>query len=119
MNSKTHYNESLSFVAGDLILKEGAFSDKAFLIKSGKVRVFRNEGSKEDDIATLGVGQIFGEMSLIAKNQHMASVEALTDVVLIPISAETLDKKLENTDPLIKTILRALIDRLYNETLTK
>ncbi|MCB9507373.1 MAG: cyclic nucleotide-binding domain-containing protein [Myxococcales bacterium] len=49
----------------DLIVAEGAPSDRIFFIRQGSVRVSRSvPGVGEEALAVLGVGSYFGEMSL-------------------------------------------------------
>lgn len=114
---KKYPGSPVSFGKDEIIIREGDKGKNAYLVQSGRVRVYRTDPEEGIiEIAILGPGQIFGEMSLIGHYKHMATVEAVESTSLIPISAETMDAKLARTDPLIRTILHAVIDRLYNET---
>jgi CRP/FNR family transcriptional regulator, cyclic AMP receptor protein len=51
---------------GAFVFHEGEIGDKLYLILDGKVRISRNlPGMGEEALAVLGVGEAFGEMSLI------------------------------------------------------
>ena len=99
--------------AGSEILKEGDLGSTAFLIQSGQVRVVagRNAG-REVELGILGVGQIFGEMALIFDEPRTASVEAIEDCNLIVINRETLNHKLNKSDPTVKAIVPMLMKRI-------
>lgn len=74
--------------AGGVIFAEGALGDGLYLIASGEVEVFQS-GSTHP-IATLTVGECFGEMALVDKEYRSATVLARTDVQLLHLSPEGL-----------------------------
>lgn len=74
--------------AGGVIFEEGALGDGLYLIASGEVEVFQS-GSPQP-IATLSVGECFGEMALVDKEYRSATVRARTDVQLLHLSPEGL-----------------------------
>jgi len=68
-----------TFKAGDTIIAEGEEGKTAFLIVSGSVEVIIGEGSKSRVLATLGAGEVFGEMCLIEPGPRSATVKATAD----------------------------------------
>jgi CRP/FNR family transcriptional regulator/CRP/FNR family cyclic AMP-dependent transcriptional regulator len=60
--------------AGELLIKEGQPGEALFLIESGKVVVEKSVRDKKVQLATLGPGAVFGEMSLIDSFWTSASV---------------------------------------------
>lgn len=103
-----------------MILREGEEGNCAYLIQSGRVRVFtKNDSGKKIELATLGLGQIFGELALIFDEPRSASVESLEDCNLIVLTRETLDYKLGRSDPTIQSIVEMLTQRIIttNNTL--
>ena len=68
-----------NFKAGDVILKQGEDGDLAYLIRTGAVEVIVGDGAKEKVIATLGPGDVFGEMSLLAPGPRSATIRATAD----------------------------------------
>lgn len=99
--------------AGAEILKEGERGSTAFLIQSGQVRVVAGRQSgKEVELGYLGVGQIFGEMALVFDEPRSATVEAVEDCNLIVITRETMNHKLNKSDPTVKAIVPMLMKRI-------
>src|SRR5581483_3604116 len=68
-----------TFKAGDTIIAEGAEGKTAYLIVSGSVEVSVGEGSQQKVLATLGPGEVFGEMCLIEPGPRSATVKATAD----------------------------------------
>lgn len=104
---------SRHFVAqGDPVMKQGEPGTEAYLIQSGKVRVYAEHDGKVKDLAILGPGQIFGEMALIVDGPRSASVEALENCNLIIITRPMIIEKLAKTDPTIRALVPMLMHRI-------
>ncbi|MCM2277125.1 MAG: cyclic nucleotide-binding domain-containing protein [Oligoflexia bacterium] len=71
--------------AGTLLVKENDVSRKMYIIKKGKVRVFKHYLGQRVTLAILGEGEVFGELSFFDAEPRSASVEALTDLSVIEI----------------------------------
>jgi CRP-like cAMP-binding protein len=97
---------------GSVIMREGETGSTAFLIQSGLVRVSIQKDSKAVELARMGVGQIFGEMALVFDEPRTATVEALEDCNLIIISRQTLQQKLDKSDPTVRAIVPMLMKRI-------
>jgi len=82
------------------------------------VSVTAQSQGEQIELTRLGVGQIFGEMSLISSDKRTASVQATEDTILILITKNTLRKKLEHTDPTIRALLPMLLGRLSSSNKT-
>lgn len=68
-----------AFDAGDVIVREGESGVGVFMIRSGKVEVVKRQGQGDDEerLATLGVGEVYGEIALLTDFPSSASVRAL------------------------------------------
>jgi small-conductance mechanosensitive channel/CRP-like cAMP-binding protein len=71
--------------AGQTVVQQGDTGDSMFVIGRGSVRVTILPGVTE--VATLTAGSYFGEMSLLTGQPRTATVSAITDCVLLEISA--------------------------------
>ncbi len=73
---------------GTVIVKEGDFANEFMAIEEGTAKVTRGG----EEVAQLGPGDIFGEISLIEKERRAASVEATSRVKLIKIESWELQR---------------------------
>lgn len=104
--------EAKIFNAGELILRQGDTGEQAYLVNKGKVRVFLQKNGRIIDLAELGPGQIVGEMSLLTGHKNAASVEALEEVSAGVITKEIIREKIDSSDPLVRKLIRMLVDRV-------
>ncbi len=65
-----------SFEPGTHIIEEGIVGISVFIIVTGRVRIFLSFGQEQIEVAKLGPGEFFGEMSLIDDHAAVATVEA-------------------------------------------
>ena len=107
-----------SFSKGDVIFKEGDSSDFAYIIKNGKVDITKQiTGTKETfKIATLGTGEVFGEMGIVSEKPRSATVTAINDVTVSEISYEDFMGILINNPHEGIKYLRVLFERLRETT---
>lgn len=103
---------------GDIIFEEGDAADEAYLITSGKVEVYRKSGNGELVLATLGKGDVLGEMSLIDNQPRMASARIVGDAKLTVITQEDLSSrlsKLSDNDKVLRRLMDVLVDRIRGQ----
>jgi len=83
------YWTKATFTPGSTILKEGEDSQDFYTIFSGLVKVKKSIKDGEQTqklLATLGVGDFFGEGALLSDKTRGATVEALAETVLLKLS---------------------------------
>lgn len=97
---------------GETIIFQGEMGVSAFLIQSGEVVVFTESDGKRVELARMGAGQIIGEMALVVDTPRTATVQALTECNLIIITRDTLNAKLEKSDPTVRALVTMLMKRL-------
>lgn len=97
---------------GTLVIKEGEIGNSAFLVQSGLVKVYVAHEDRHIELAQMGPGQIFGEMSLVFDEKRSATVEAIEDTNLIVITRQTLEEKLRKSDPTVRAIVPMLMKRI-------
>ena len=77
-----------SFVAGHQIFHTGDASDAFYIIKSGAVRIVRQEADgSEIDLATLREGDFFGEMGVIEGSERSAGAIVHEAATLLEVEA--------------------------------
>lgn len=77
-----------SFGRGEEIIRQGEQGDSLFVILRGQVEVRVASGGQEEIVDTLGAGSFFGEMSLLTGAPRSATVLALDDVDVVPVTVE-------------------------------
>jgi hypothetical protein len=105
---------SLKYRRGDLIIKEGDYGISIYKIVKGKVRVFEESGGREIPLATLGRGEIIGEMTFLNRGEEprTASARAIEDSELEVWHPSTLKKEYDEMPPVIKYIVNQALQRL-------
>jgi len=78
--SRAHYEP------GQYIYKEGELARNFYTILNGQVQVVRQSNGVDTPVATLGVGEYFGEVSLLQGGRHTASVKTVTTTDLLIMS---------------------------------
>ena len=105
----------LSLEKGEVLFNEGEMGEEAYLIVEGKVDVYRTHRGKQHHLATLGRGELIGEMSLIDNQPRMASACVAEDVHLVCISQDNLQTrlgKLAKSDQVLHLLVKTLGRRL-------
>ena len=74
------------YLPGDTIMRQGERGDRFHIIVDGKVDVHRQAAGTTTRLATLGPGEVFGEMALLNKAPRSATVRALTAVETYTLS---------------------------------
>lgn len=115
MLKKFGFYERKSVEAGKIFVVEGEEAYEAYLIQSGKVRVFTEQDGKEITLAEIGPGNIIGEASLIMNEPRSASVEALEATTMIVITRQDFEKLMGKTDQTIQSVLKLLTSRVKGQ----
>lgn len=102
----------ITFKAGETVIEEGDEGSWAYVILSGKVRVFKNTGLGETTLAIMENGQVFGEMALIEDRPRSASVKAETSLKLRVINREQFNELLRENPSRLIPIMKSLFERL-------
>lgn len=96
------------YTANEIILKEGCHADAFYIIVSGSVRIFSYDlGDKKIILGTLDQGQYFGEQAFVTVNKcRNASIEAITDTILLEIDEKYLTQILHPNTALVDSLTK-------------
>lgn len=97
-----------SLPAGTVLTREGQTGGLAYVIESGTAEVLR--GNRR--VATLGPGDVVGEMSLIDGGPRTATVRASTDLEVLEITSRDLQRLLRDAPRLRRSLLRSMAARV-------
>jgi EAL domain-containing protein (putative c-di-GMP-specific phosphodiesterase class I) len=81
------------------------------VIESGQLEVFRGSPSRRKVLALLGPGEVIGEMAVIDHGPRTASAIARKPTRLRLITRDHLESKVDSADPLIRVLLRLILQR--------
>jgi peroxiredoxin (alkyl hydroperoxide reductase subunit C) len=113
LESLAEQAEKLTFAEGDTIVAEGDSADRFFVIAQGEVAVTRRTAEGEEiELATLGPGQFFGEVGLLAETRRTATVRAIGDVELLALSWQEFQQTLERSDRMNREFSEIVHERL-------
>ncbi len=107
--------ELLSFVHGEIILREAAPNDSLYIIDDGQVRVVRNDRGTPIELARLDNGSVFGEMSILDGATASATIVAESlEVDLVRIDRSELERLLSTNVGLGMRFYRSIAETLSN-----
>lgn len=80
--------ENISLKTGEILFEESSFKESMFIILDGTVEVYK----KHKHIAYRGVGDFFGEMSLLESKPRSTGIKAVNDSVLLELNKDVFNK---------------------------
>ena len=99
------------FAQGETIFSEGEPGERAYLIERGQIDISFERKGRPVRIATLGAGEIFGEMALIDNRPRSATATAAAETEAIVIRRDQIQLVLKGADPTLALLLRVLLGR--------
>ncbi len=116
LQSFVNYMEVQRFPQFSTVVRKGEHGDAMYLILEGEVRAFTLIGDKETTLSTMGVGEYFGEISLLDHGPRSASVATNTHSVLLRISSPSFDRLVREAPalatPFIYSLSRSIVGRV-------
>jgi CRP/FNR family transcriptional regulator, cyclic AMP receptor protein len=100
-------------VRGHVVFEEGDPGDRLFIVLDGKMKISRAAADgRENLLAVLGPGEMFGELSLFDPGERTATASAVTDSTLASLDHDDLRPLLLDQPGVAVQLLRALAQRL-------
>ena len=98
---------------GDVLFHEGDPGDRLYVIREGKIKLGRrsNDG-RENLLAVLGPGEMFGELSLFDPGPRTATASVVADAVVLELEHAELVERFRENPGIAGQLLRALAQRL-------
>ena len=97
---------------GSLMFIEGESSTEMFIIRSGCVRILKQEGENTIELAQLGPGSVLGELSLLDHQPRSATAQVLEDTSVTVIDEELFTRTLNNIPNWLENIIKLVVKRL-------
>ena len=106
---------------GDVLFREGDPGERLYVISEGKIKLgLTSVDGRENLLAILGPGEMFGELSLFDPGPRASTATAVAETQLIALGHEDLTSFLSGRPAVASAMLAALARRLRhtNETLS-
>ncbi|MHB8843144.1 MAG: cyclic nucleotide-binding domain-containing protein [Nitrospirota bacterium] len=101
-----------TYAEGECPVRQGDAGDSFYIIKKGSVDVVVGKAPGEGVVvATLGVGDFFGEMSLLTGAARTASIRVREDADFVVIDRESFRSTLINNPSIAESLSRILAER--------
>jgi len=104
--------EEVRLSAGTALFNAGDPGDGLYLILEGKLEI--HSGSVL--IGTRDPGDYVGELALLDDSPRSATVEAITDAVLLKLYREDFHRALTTSPQIVSALLRLLVQKIRNDT---
>jgi CRP-like cAMP-binding protein len=105
--------ETRELSRGHVIFREGDTGDRLFIVTVGKVKIARAAADgRENLLAVLGPGEVFGELSLFDPGPRTATAAAVTDATVASLDHDDLRPLLAERPLVGVLLLAALAQRL-------
>ena len=113
MTDESTQLEIVRFNPGDYLFREGESNFHFFVIRQGKVEIFK-KGSQNEKIgvAVVEEGQSIGEFALLDRQSRSATAQALDHVTAIKVSEEAYQSLLDELPEWAKNMLESLAERI-------
>ena len=104
--------EKNTYNTGQYVFKAGEKSDKVYLLMQGEVGIFLPTNETQKPNHKIEINEIFGEMGVIEGKLRMADARCLSSATIMGLTKEEFEKKIENSEPFIRGLIRILSSRV-------
>ncbi|MDP6832709.1 MAG: cyclic nucleotide-binding domain-containing protein [Alphaproteobacteria bacterium] len=102
-----------SFEPSQLVFDEGDAAESVYVLRSGSVKIrVAGENGKSATLADVEIGEVFGEVALLENRSHRAKAVASEKSVVLEIPRDEFLRRLNASDPVMKSVVNHLISRL-------
>jgi CRP-like cAMP-binding protein len=98
--------------AGTVLFRDGEPADFAYLLQSGRVRLFKQVGAMERSLHVARAGDLFGESALMPGATRRSTAVALDDSTAIAVDHATFENVLAMHPGVGSSVLQQLLSRL-------
>ncbi len=103
----------VSLGRGQILFREGDSGDKLYVVADGKVKLGRTSSDgRENLLAVLGPGEMFGELSLFDPGPRTATATAVTDVQIFALGHSDLTTWVSERPAVALSLLKQISSRL-------
>jgi EAL domain-containing protein (putative c-di-GMP-specific phosphodiesterase class I) len=100
-----------TYLPGATIFFEGQPADCAYIVERGQVEICAVRDQTHITLATLGQGEIFGEMAVLDDGVRSAEARAVQETEVLIIRSDQLRRRILEAEPIVGQVLSSLIKR--------
>ncbi len=101
----------LEYGPGQAIVRQGESGDTLYLVARGEVAVVVEIDGGEKEVARLGRGALFGEMSVLTGEPRSATVRSIGDAALLGVDREAFHRILDEGPELAQRLAQVIAKR--------
>ncbi len=105
-------SEPIKLQKGQLLFREGDASDAMYVLKKGRIAITKTKGESEIELATVAMGQIFGEMAFFDQKPRSANARALSDSEIIALPFKSLQAQFKLLPEWLKSMVKSINENL-------
>jgi CRP/FNR family transcriptional regulator, cyclic AMP receptor protein len=105
-------SQDINLDSGETFFTPEDISERLFILKKGRVRIFRTSEGRELTLTEIEPGMIFGEMALTAQRLRGSYAQAIEPSVLVSMSRTDLEHIIEENPQVGNRLLHLLSERL-------
>ncbi len=98
--------------AGTILFQEGDRGAQMYVIRTGKVNIWKRIGDTDLTLAVLGAGEFFGEMALLESLPRSAGATVIEEATLIEVDQQSFETLIRKNSEVALRLLRRLSARL-------
>ncbi|GAA3575305.1 Crp/Fnr family transcriptional regulator [Microlunatus spumicola] len=104
---------TLRLSKGEILFREGETEDRLYVVVAGKIKLGRSgSAGRENLLAVLGPGQMFGELSVFDPGPRSSTATAVTAVEVRTLEHDELMRWIEGHPEVARSLLAQLAGRL-------
>ena len=104
---------SRTYAPGEVVVREGDQGDEAYVIVRGRCEATTVVRGRRRVLATMGPGDVFGEIAIFGGNQRSSTVTALDELTVQVVTRKTLTAA-TGLDSWVGTFITVLVDRFLD-----
>jgi len=97
---------------GATVFRQGDAGGSMYVIRAGKVRLFKESQGRQRVVTTLGPGDFFGEMAVVTGRPRSATAEVVEEADLIRVPADKLQHMIAETGEIALRMIHQLAERV-------
>ncbi len=103
---------TLFWPAESIVFTRGEPAEGVYIVMAGEVRILEDTGGDEKEVARIGPGDYFGELSMLLHTTHSKTADAVQDTELMVIPKASFQELLAATPELAAQFRRKVEQRM-------